>query len=407
VDALDGIEVTGLQLGEELDFARAVSRHFHEDDSDEALKAYLPVIETDRAIVARDRGRIVGNYGVDTTTISVPGAGSIPCAAVTAVGVSQTHRRRGLLRRMMERGLDQAVERGEPVAALFASESAIYGRFGFGVSAPAVRYRVDRAHASFRDPVDPRLVVEPTVAEALAAWPTILEAAVEARRGGCVGRSPAQWRMWLENDPPSWRDGASARRLAQVPERGFVAYRVKDDFQDALPAGEVRVQELVAADPEAEQALWQHVLDIDLTSAMVAGLRPPDDALPWLLSDRLRARSSEGPPMYTRLLDVPTALTARSYASAGTFVLAVHDADRDQSGTYRLEAGADGATCERTSAAPDLSLTIDALSSLWLGGVSPTQLLAARRLEQHTRDAAAGLGRLFAVDLQPWTPFEF
>lgn len=404
---MNGPEVTGLEAGEELEFTRAVVHNFHEDDDDDVLQAFVPIVEHDRTLVVRDAGQIVANYAVWTTRMTVPGAAPIPCAAVTAVGVGQTHRRRGLLRRMMARGLDDAVERGEPVAALYASESTIYGRFGFGPSAPCVGYRIDRAFARFRDPVDGHVVRATTVDAAMAEWPAILDAAVRDRRGGYVARDDARWRLWLHNDPVSWRDGASGRRLVEVPGRGYAAYRVKDRFVDELPDGEVRLQELVAVDAEAEQALWQHVLDIDLTATVHAPHRPPDDALPWQLTDPLRTRRTDGPAMYTRLLDVPAALTARSYDTTDTLVLRVDDRDRDQSGTYRLEVARDGASCARTDAAPDLELSVETLAAVWLGGVRAGALRAARRIHEETPGAVARMDRVFAVDRVPWTPFEF
>jgi predicted acetyltransferase len=404
----DDLRPTRLDEGEELAFARAVMRHFHEDASDEELEPWVHVLHGSdgyRSWVVRDAGDIVANYGVYTMTMSVPGAAPVPCAGVTAVGVAQTHRRRGLLRAMMTAALDEARERDEPIAALYASESAIYGRFGFGVSAPSVEHRIDRGVA-FRDRVDPRSVRPATPEQAAAEWPAIMRRMRE-QRVGCVDRSEPGWRLAVVEDPPSWRSGATARRLVHVPGRGYASYRVKEGFRDNLPDGEVRVGELVATDPEAEAALWQHVCDIDLTSRVRAWLRPADDALPELLVDRMRARTGVSAPLYVRLLDVADALSARTYATTDAVTLAIHDADRDQSGTYRLDAGPEGADVRRVDAAPDLSMPVDVAASVWLGGVRATQLLAARRLEEHTPGAAVRLDRLVAVDRAPWTPFEF
>ncbi|MFP4635963.1 MAG: GNAT family N-acetyltransferase [Nitriliruptoraceae bacterium] len=402
------LPLTRVEPGEELDYARAVSRHFYEDLADEELERWLPAFgdrEQHRAWVVRDGKQIVANLGVHTMTVSVPGGPPISCAGITAVGVAQTHRRRGLLRRMMVTALDEATERGEPVAMLFASESAIYGRFGFGVTAPGVGHRIDRGVA-FRDPVDRSLVEPATPEEALATWPAIL-ADLRRQRPGCVDRSEAIWRLAVVDDPPSHRDGASARRLVHVPGRGYARYRIKEHYDQALPQGEVRVGELVATDAEAEAALWQHVCDIDLTTTVEAWFRPPDDALTELLIDPLRARTRVGPPLYARLLDVPAALTARTYASTDTLSLTIHDASRDQGGTYRLAATPDGAEVDETTGEPDLSMPIDVAASVWLGGVRATHLLAARRLTEHRPGAAARLDRLVSVDRLPWSPFEF
>jgi predicted acetyltransferase len=404
----DDLRPVRIEPGTELEYARAVTRHFHEDSSDEDLAPWVDAVRDHdryRAWVVRDRDTIVANYGIHTMTVSVPGGDPLGCAGVTAVGVAQTHRRRGLLRRMMDAALDDAVERGEPIAMLYASESAIYGRFGFGVTAPSLVHRIERPTA-FRDPVDPRLVEAATPDEAAASWPAIFDE-LRRRRGGCVDRDEQAWRFAVVLDPASWRDGASARRLVHVPGRGYARYRIKDRWEEGLPAGEVQLGELVATDPEAEAALWQHVCDVDLTTKVVSWWRPADDALLDLVVDPLRARTQLGPPLYARLLDVPAALGGRTYDAEDTLVLAVHDASRDQSGTYRLEAGPDGAEVRRTDAAADLTLPVDVLASVWLGGVPATRLRDGRRLGEHTPGAARRLDRLTAVEKAAWTPFEF
>jgi predicted acetyltransferase len=354
----------------------------------------------------RDGTEVVGTFGTLATSVSLPGGGRLPAAAVTAVGVAQTHRRRGLLRSMMEVGLDEAVEHGEPVALLWASESAIYPRFGFGAAVPGVVHRLDRAPA-FRDPVDPGLVRAASLEDAEHEWPEVFER-LRDQRGGCVTRNEAQWRLGMLEDPPDERDGASGRRLVHVPGRGYAAYRVTPGSEPStLPEGEVRVQELVATDPEAEAALWQHVCDIDLTTRVVAWMRPPDDAITELLVDPLRARTSVGPPLYARLLDVVAAFEARTYHVADRLTIAVDDPVRDQSGTYRLDAHPEGAEVRRVGDTPQLTLPIETCAAVWLGGTRATQLHAARRLVEHEPGAAARLDRLLAVERLPWTPFEF
>jgi predicted acetyltransferase len=403
----EDLPLSRLDRGDALEYARAVVRHFHEDQSDEELRAWLPSIDTDdyRAWVVRDRGAIVANYGVYSMTVSVPGGARLPCAGVTAVGVSQTHRRRGLLRRMMTAALDDAVERDEPVAMLYASEAAIYGRFGFGITGPGVGHRIERGTA-FRDPVDPRLVEAVTPEEAFATWPAVFER-FRAQRPGCVDRDDPAWRLAVVEDPAAWRDGASGRRLVQVPGRGYARYRLKDRFREGLPDGEVQVGEIVATDPEAEAALWQHVCDIDLTTEVIAWGRPQDDVLPALLVDPLRARTRVSAPLYARLLDVAAAFSGRAYDVEGAVTFEIHDTDRDQSGTYHLEVGPDSAEVDRVERAPDLSMPVDVAASVWLGGVRATLLRDARRLVEHVPGAAAGLDRLVAAERAPWTPFEF
>ena len=394
--------------GEELAYGRAVMRHFHEDATDRQLERWLPVLRAEdyRGWAVWDGDEVVGTFGAHATSISLPGGGRLPAAGMTAVGVAQTHRRRGILRTMMGAALDEAVDHGESVAVLWASESPIYPRFGFGVVAPGVVHRIEGGVA-FRDPVDPGLVTAAGLEEAERDWPGIFER-LRTQRPGCVTRNEHQWRLAFLEDSHDERDGASGRRLAHVPGRGYVAYRVKPRAgRTLLPDGQVQVQELVATDPEAEAALWQHVCDIDLTTGVEAWFRPPDDPLCELLVDPLRAHTSVGEPLYARLLDVAAAFSARSYAAEGTVAVAVVDRDRDQSGVYRLDAHPEGGEIRRVHDDPEITLPVEVAGALWLGGVRAVQLLGARRLQEHVPGAAGRLDRLLAVERLPWTPFEF
>jgi predicted acetyltransferase len=392
-----------------LEYSRAVFRHFYEGEDGDTVALFAEAFRARyRAWWVRDaaRDRVVGNLGVLETDLSVPGGSRLPQAAITAVGVAQTMRRRGLLRGMMAASLDEAVEREEPVASLFASETAIYGRFGFGVGAPSVSYAVDTRRMAFRDPVDVRLVEDATPQEAHDQWPAI-HARLGDQRGGSTGLTPEQWRLGTLEDPPSWREGASSRRLVHVPGRGFARYRIKEVFDDPFPASEVQLGDLIANDPEAEAALWQHVCGIDLTTSVQAHLRPPDDALPELVTDRLALRTRQGPPFYVRVLDVPRCLTARSYLVEGGTVLEVVDPEGRAGGRFALDVGPDGSDCRPTDREPDVVLPIDLLPAVWLGATRATTLAWARRIEERRTGAAGALDRLTAVARAPWTTHIF
>jgi predicted acetyltransferase len=404
---VDDLRPQRLPDGEELAFSKAVAYHFHESDADDDVRPWTELFRSHfRGWVVRDADRVVGNLGVIETDLSVPGGPPVPTAAVTAVGVAQTHRRRGLLRAMMAACLDEAKDHEEPVAALYASESAIYGRFGFGVLAPTVGYRVERLRTAFRDPVDTRLVEPASPDVATRAWPAIHETH-RAERPGSIAIPSALWRLKVVEDPPSWRNGASSRRLVHVPDRGYAAYRVRGGDAEPFPAGTVELLELLATDPVAEAALWQHVCDVDLTAYIDTPLRPPDDLLPELVVDRLALHPRQGPPLYVRILDVAGAFAARSYDHEDALVLEVIDPDGYTGGRFALDAGGDGASCQPTSASPDLVLPIDAVASIWLGGVRATTLSGARRIEETTTGAATRLDRLVRTTQAPWSSIIF
>src|SRR6185503_18593563 len=103
-----------------------------------------------RALAAYDGDEPVALTGAYRFDLSIPG-GELPCAGVTWVGVIPTHRRRGILRDLMRRELEDVHSWGEPIAALWASEAAIYGRFGYGHAAPNGQAKSDRARFALRE----------------------------------------------------------------------------------------------------------------------------------------------------------------------------------------------------------------------------------------------------------------
>lgn len=404
---VDRIELRSLTADEFVPWGRQVELGFGMDHPPDRTERWRAVQPLDRCWAALDGDRIVGTAAALEFDVSLPGADPRPCAGVTAVTVATDWRRRGLLRRMMRALLDQAHERGEPFAALYASESPIYGRFGFGIGAPVVDHVVDTVRCRVAEPVGTEEVSLVDVDTALANFPTIYEQA-RRDRAGMMARSPAWWHLRLAHDDRDDRDGYSPRQLALVPGRGLAIYRWKDDFDHYTPNGDVRVDLLVANDPEAESALWELLFDVDLTVRVRARMRPPDDALPHLVDNRALVRDTGGEHLYLRLVDVPAALTARRYAGDGEVRLEVTDATCAwNAGTWRLAVVDGEATCEKVDGHGDVALDVAALASVSLGGVRLDHLVRARRAAVRAPSTVATVDRLFAVDRAPWNPFEF
>ncbi len=365
--------------------------------------------EPERSLGVVEDGLWVAVTGAFTFELTVPGGAVVPAAGITMVGVLTTHRRRGLLRTLMERQLDDVAAAGEPVAVLTASESSIYGRFGYGLAASSCRLdlesvRTDLAHPS-RAGGRCRLVRRDDALEPLTA----AYEACRRLRPGAVTRSRAWWTRLLA-DPTSERGGASAMHWLVHEDGdgrpdGFCTYRVKEAWPDRVSDGVVFVHDLVGADGEVEAALWEHVLSVDLTNWVKAMNRPVDDPIRWRVADPRRVRTREVTDwLWARLLDVPAALSARSWAAPGTLVVEVVDDVRPASGgRFRIEAGEDGTgTCEDTGTAPHLTLTQTDLGALYLGGVAPSTLAAAGRIEVHDAGALARADALFATHPAPF-----
>jgi predicted acetyltransferase len=385
------------------DFSRAAMAAFHRELTDDQRERYARIDEPERSLAWFDDGRIVATTGAFTRRLTVPGGAAVPCAAVTAVAVLPTHRRRGLLTAMMRRQLDDLRERGDPLAVLWASEGTIYGRFGYGIGARAAALTARRPAA--------RLAAPPAPGEPLRAGPAgehveamrAVYERVRPQRPGLLDRPGPWWGDRLD-DPERERGGAQPLQ-AVVTGDGYALYAVRpDDDADEGPAGEVRVRELVAATPEAHARVWAFLLDQDLTSKITWDLAPVDEPL-WLrLTDPRAVRITLADSVWVRLVDVQAALEARSYAADPGAVIEVADGFCDwNAGRYRLS----GEGCERTDAAADLALDVADLGAAYLGGTTLHALAAAGRVRELTPGAVTRASAALRGDVEPWCADSF
>jgi predicted acetyltransferase len=365
------------------------------------------VVEPDRTLVADDDGAIVGTAGAFSLSLSIPGA-ALPTAGITIVSVQATHRRRGLLRRFVAELLEDAGRRREPLAALWASEASIYGRFGFGVASRAAVVSVSRAHAALLPAPGPlaraRLV---PLEDAPAALADVYEG-LRHIRGGVPSRTAEWWRVHRLRDDPARRDGAGPLTCAVVEAPGepaaYALYRVRPRWEHGLPAGTLEVAEAVSLTAGSSRALWEFLLGVDLVATVEAEM-PVDGPLPHLLVDARRAVTEVQDQLWLRLLDVPAALGARTYPVDGSVVLDVVDELVPANArSWRLEVRNGTATVHPADGAPDLVMGIAALSSAYLGGVSLSELADAGLVAEAAPGAAARATPLFRTDRAPWCP---
>jgi predicted acetyltransferase len=363
--------------------------------------------EYDRSIGAFEGDRIVGTGGAYSMDLTLPGLTTIPIGGLTAISVLPTHRRRGILRSMIAYHFEETEGRGELVSGLGASESIIYGRFGYGLATSFADYEIDPRRGLFARPTVTRgrlRLLEPE--ETAKIVPPLYD---RYRRGqpGELSRPQAWWDVYAR-DPDWMRQGAS-RHYDVVYESdpgrvdGWVSYRVKTRWPSGLASNVIRVRMLVGLTPEAEAALWRYLLDLDLAGTIKLHDRPVDDPVRWRLADPRRLRVTDvGDHLWLRLLDLPGALAARRYAVEGTLVLEVTDPLRPRNqGRFRLEGGPDGAVCEPTRADPDLALDVADVGAAYLGGTSLVSLARAERVAELTPGALLRAERMFAASPAP------
>jgi predicted acetyltransferase len=409
-----GLEIRPVTDDELPAFVVAEHIAFSEELKPERIESIRAVVEIDRTLAAFDDHRIIGTAAAGSWELTVPGPAIVPAATVTAVAVLPTHRRRGVLTALMARQLDDVLERGEPVAVLTASESVIYGRFGYGLATWATAFTIDRLHARLARPLDVGgRVVMLDNDEAAKRIPDLYDD-LRRRHLGALSRPPGWWAEYFR-DPEDRRDGASSRfyalHEADTGEAdGFVAYRVKKNWMDdGVAAGETQVYELYGSSPAVRAALWQFCLGVDLTATLSCSNAPVDEPLRWMLSDPRRFRvTGVADWLWARLVDIPAALGGRRYTSPARLVLDVADSFKPHNtGRYELVGGPDGAECGRTDSEPDLALSVADLGALYLGGVGCTALARAGRIEECRPGALATGDALFATPEAPWCATEF
>jgi len=389
------------------EFFAAILHGFHDEYVADRWEPHRKVFEPDRSFGFQVDGRWVSTCGAYTRTLTVPG-GSVPVAAVTVVTVQPSYRRRGLLTEMMKHQLHDVHQRGEPVALLWASESAIYGRFGYGQASPQVRLTGKTKTTAFRSDVDLGAGSVGEV-ERDQAIPVIkrLHQSLLPQRVGALNRTDEWWTVrW--HDPEAWRHGASAYRFALHYDRrgrpdGYVAFRVKNDWSES--GAEVIVEELDAAGAEASAGLWRFVLDLDLVRSFSRQGAPLDESVRYLVSDLRSVKAEEQDGTYARLVDVPRALEARRYLTELDVIIRVQDPlFRHNTGTFRVVAGPDGASVTRVRGRPDLAMSIGDLSAIYLGGTPLTALARAGLVLERTKGAAAATAVAFGWPQPPFCP---
>jgi predicted acetyltransferase len=389
------------------EFSAVMAAAFGETFSEEELADHDRWFEYDRSIAAFDGDRMVGTGGAFSMDLTLPGLTTIPIGGLTAISVLPTHRRRGILRSMIAYHFQEVEDRGEMVSALGASESLLYGRYGYGMATTFADYEIDPRRGQFLRPFAGRgrlRLLEPE--ETAKIVPPFYD---RYRRGqpGELSRDQVWWDVYARD--PEWTRQGASRHYDVVYESepgrvdGWMSYRVESRWPNGLAANVVKVRNLIGLTPEAEAGLWRYILDLDLAGTIKLIDRPVDDPVRWRLADPRRLRVTEmGDQLWVRLLDLPGALAARRYAASGSLVLEVTDALRPRNqGRFRLEGGPDGAACAPDSADPDVALDVTDLGAAYLGGVSLASLARAERVAELTPGAVGQADRMFAADPPP------
>jgi len=348
--------------GEHRDFVRTFLDLMNQTMTDEAIAESKEHDELDRSWVADDAGRIVGTITGHSFDFTLPGGGTAALAGLTLVSVIPTHRRRGILTRLMRKFDADCKERGEAFSGLFASEAGIYGRFGFAAGTRMAQYSVDvdRSHG-LRDVDVPGTIRWGRMADHVEECFDIFERTRPSRVGEIVR-------------PRHMLDGM-VRRAAKAdkpvfvaihdgPERpdGYAIYRIENKWIDHTAQNELTIAELTG-DGLTRVALWRFLLEVDMVRTVVDRNARVDEPIADLLTDPRQCRlTGLYDQLQLKVLDPKAALGARAYNVDGRVRIGV--------GAQTLELSVDEgepAVKRVRGADADVSLTARGLSMVYLG----------------------------------------
>jgi predicted acetyltransferase len=366
----------------------------------ETIAAWRTLMPARSSVVVKDGADVVAMAHYIDLKLTIPGGAILPVAGITWVGVAPTHRRRGLLRAMYTELHRRFAGAGYPIAGLTATEGGIYGRFGYGPATVETELTLDRRFARFHggatDPGGVRIVRPGDHRDELAAihdrhrlitpgglqrpaplWDDLLADWDDSRRGG------TPWNCFLHAD-------------------GYLLYRVHRG-----QSRNVRVEEFTAVTAEAHVALWRALIGLDLVETITTSSHPCDP-LPYLLDNpRLVRTTGSEDGLWLRIMDVPSALQARTYLADLDTVIQIDDGFRSDGGRFALTIRDGRARCERTDAQAEFVMGLDVLGSLYLGVHRAATLAAANRIRGGSPTTLVHLDAAFGSDVPAQLGFSF
>jgi predicted acetyltransferase len=387
---------------------------FAEDVSDDLIERVRTVAQPERFVCAIDAGRFVATGGVFGVKLSVPG-GELPAGGVTWVTVLPSHRRRGILRGLMRLMIDDCHARNEPLAMLWASEGAIYQRFGYGLATVTANLDAEKASSGWARqwPREGQVRLLPA-GEGRELISPVYEA-VAKERAGFLSRTPDWWVGQLPLADKDSRGGESKRLAVYETDAGVEAYAIykgKAEWDRRGPGGAVTVEEAVATTARGTREIWRFLFDIDLMRTLRAWRLPTDHPVFYMAAELRRLGVTMGDGLWLRIVDAGRALEGRTYGVDGraegrlTFELR-DDYCPWNAGLWTLDVTDGRAKAGIGSAPADLAMDANDLGALYMGGVSATTLARAGRVEELRSGGLAAADRLFRTALAPWCPQEF
>ncbi len=371
------------------------------------LDARRPLYLMSRSFGACEGKEVVGTAAAWPCDMVVPGGARVDAAAVTGVGVLPTHTRRGILTNLMRSQLEDVADQGQPVAILYASESIIYGRFGYGIATSGASLSLETRHGRFLEPFDdPGRVRLVTRADALQLFPSIFDE-FDRDRPGSISRPIVRWAHPFMYGPapegePTPPEFYVVHEDAKGKLDGAMAYEILDRDSWWGKPGYIELHDLFGS-PSAYVSLWRHALDLDLADGVKFHMRKPDEPLRWMLADPRRLEMKLEDQLWLACSTCRAPWRRAPTGDRASSSLDVADPFLGRGGRFEIDSAESGqATCKPSRRSADLEMTIADLGAAYLGGVSFAALAAAGRVSEQRAGALARADQLFSHHPLPW-----
>lgn len=350
-------------------------------------------------------GKMVATMGTFPFTVRLNGS-PVKMGGVTAVGTLPEHRRKGLLRKIMQQGFNEMRDRGQSIAILWASMGAIYQRFGYGLMTTQVSYNFDPRYVAFEggSPATGSVTMTPKD----DAWPIIKQLYIQyvAPRNLQIHRATAIWeadqlRPRKKGEPVF----IGIYRNGDGEATGYLVYKTFEREGDGYGPGQVmEVTDLVALDMDAYRGLWEYIRRHDLVGKVsMRNIIGEEDPAPHLLSEprMLDRRTSDA--IWGRVVDLEMAIPQRPYGDRGELAFSIPE-DRMcpwNEGNWLLETDSKTTSVRKTDRTPDLVMPVNTLAGLLAGHRTATNYQRVGKLDSTSDAALKTANRIFATEYAP------
>lgn len=382
------------------------ARTFGDPVDEPTLEAWKRRVRLEDILLAEDvsdprQPFVVGTSIIYRSRLTVPGGGSLRAAWLTMIAVASTHQGKGVWAQLSAEGLGILIDRGYPIVCGVPTQTAMYDRFGAGVSSYTRGYALDRGTAKLRQEPSNNRAREVTASEAKRHLPEIYERWC-AVTSGAVQRDSAWWDDYLQ-DRPTQRGNKSALYYTIHPD-GFLTYRVSVEEPHAFrpPFGNVAVQDFCAITDEAHTELLQTLLVLEMFDTVEIDV-PVDDPLPLKLRDLRAAQTTSASDfLWVRINDVPEVLSARGYAADAEIALEVADPLNLAGGRFLLQIRDGVGKCTPHDGPADVEIALADLATIYMGAHRPAELSRAGRITESREGALRDLEAAFRTDRAPY-----